>query len=130
MYLVNKYSIAYGGMNIWISQNMFIVEQLNFIWFIENLIIITEDLFDGIQPLINWRITAYLKTSSVKRRYNRFCAFYLIAPPLTIDTIFNLRQSSNIVVSHCEAISPLLKQVTEHSPVPLIILMNHVRQVL
>ena len=37
-----------------------------------NLITITEDLFDDIQPLINWRVTTYLEISSVIHRYNRF----------------------------------------------------------
>ena len=47
------------------------VSQLNFIGVIENLII-TENLFDGIQPLINWRVMAYLEISSVTNRYNQF----------------------------------------------------------
>ena len=53
---------------------MFIcIAQLKFIWFIGNLIIITEDLFDDIQIIINSRV-AYLNISSVRysHRYNRF----------------------------------------------------------
>ena len=51
--------------------------QFNFMWVIENLITITEDLFDDIQPLINWRVRTYLEISSVIHRYNRFsCILY------------------------------------------------------
>ena len=41
------------------------MSQLDFIWVIENLIIIIEDLFAEIHPLINWRVTTYLEISSV-----------------------------------------------------------------
>ena len=51
--------------------NCVYVVQLTFIWVIENLIIITEDSFDDIQPLINLRITAYVEISSVIHRYDR-----------------------------------------------------------
>ena len=57
-----------------------------------------EDLFDGIQPLSNGRITAaYLEISSMIHRYSRFNCISFIASPITVDTLS--KKSSSIVIS-------------------------------
>ena len=63
--------IFYCIWRIFLNQPKYVyVEQFIFIWFIGNSIIITEDLFHGIQPLINWRVTAYFEIKSVKHQWN------------------------------------------------------------
>ena len=55
------------------------------------LIIIIEDLFDGIQPLSKGRVTAaYLEISSMIHRYNRFNCISFIARYI-IQEIFEYR---------------------------------------
>ena len=77
--------------------NYVYVFEINFIWFIKNSIIITEDLFNDIEPLINWRLTAYFEILSVIHRYGRFNSI------LSDCVADNYRGHSNLRVSQYRA---------------------------